>query len=54
MPVVFHASANMSAEIFMTEPDSKLIQTGILLVVSAVILVRERSLFFDRPTSVPK
>ncbi len=49
VPVVFHASANMSAEIFMTEPDSKLIQTGILLVVSAVILVRERSLFFDRP-----
>ena len=49
VPVIFHASANMSAEIFMTDPDSKIIQTGLMLVLSAIILVKERRLFFDRP-----
>jgi membrane protease YdiL (CAAX protease family) len=49
VPVVFHASANMSAEIFMTDPDSKIIQTGLMLFLSAIILVKERRLFFDRP-----
>ena len=49
VPVIFHASANMSAELFMTHPDSKLIQTGILLIFSAVVVIRDRALFFDRP-----
>lgn len=51
VPVVFHASANMSAEIFMTDPDSKIIQTCLMLVLSAIILVKERRLFFDRPAA---
>lgn len=51
VPVIFHASANMSAEIFMTDPDSKIIQTGLMLVLSVIILVRERRLFFDRPSA---
>ena len=51
VPVIFHASANMSAEIFMTHPDSKIIQTGLMLVLSVIILVRERRLFFDRPAA---
>lgn len=49
IPVIFHASANMSAEIFLTDPDSKIIQTGLMLFLSAIILVKERRLFFDRP-----
>lgn len=49
IPVIFHASANMSAEIFLTDPDSKISQTGLMLVLSAIILVKERRLFFDRP-----
>ncbi len=49
VPKVFHASSNMSAEIFMTDPDSKIFQTGPMLVLSAIILVREPRLFFDRP-----
>src|SRR5699024_5200429 len=52
VPVIFHASANMSAEPFMTHPDSKLIQTGILLIFSAVVVIRDRALFFDRPATV--
>src|SRR5699024_4407059 len=51
VPVIFRASANMSAELFMTHPDSKIIQTGVLLIFSAVIVIRDRSLFFDRPAS---
>lgn len=54
VPVIFHASANISAEIFMTDPDSKIIQTGLMLILSAVILVRERRLFFSRPAPVPR
>jgi membrane protease YdiL (CAAX protease family) len=54
VPVIFHASANMSAELFMTHPDSKLIQTGVLLIFSAVIVIRDRSLFFDRPAVAPE
>lgn len=51
IPVIFHASANISAEIFMTHPDSKIIQTGLMLVLSAVILIKERRLFFSRPAA---
>lgn len=49
IPIIFHISANVSAEMFMTDPDSKVIQTGILLVLSAVVVVKERTLFFTRP-----
>lgn len=47
--VVFHLGANLSAELWMTHPDTKIIQTALLLVVTAVVVVRERRLFFDRP-----
>lgn len=49
VPIIFHISANFSAEMFMTDPDSKVIQTGVLLVVSVVVVIRERDLFFARP-----
>lgn len=48
IPIIFHAAANFSAEIFLTHPDSKLIQTGLLLILSIVVLVRERELFFGK------
>lgn len=46
VPIIFHTSANFSAEIFLTHPDSKLIQTALLIVLSIVVLIRERELFF--------
>ena len=49
IPIIFHLSANISAEMFMTHPDAKLIQTGLLLVLSVVIVLRERALFFSSP-----
>ncbi len=45
--IIFHLSANFSNEIFATHPDSKVIQTAILLVVSVIVLVKERKMFFS-------
>ncbi len=49
VPIVFHAAANVSAELFMTDPDSKVLQTGLLLVLSTVIVISDRALFFGVP-----
>lgn len=49
VPVAFHMTANIVNEIFLTDPDTKLIQTAILLVVSALVLVVDRRLFFSSP-----
>jgi len=35
-------------EIFHTHPDSKVIHTVLLLVLSVVIVIRERKFFFDK------
>ncbi len=50
--IVFHLAANFGNEIFMTHPDTKAIQTVVLLVVSVIVLWRERALFFTRPVRV--
>lgn len=47
--IVFHFVANYANEIFRTDPDVKLIQTAILLVVTAGVLWFDRGLFFARP-----
>ncbi|MGF6147306.1 CAAX amino terminal protease self- immunity [Kingella potus] len=49
LAVLFHLSANVGNEIFATHPDSKVIQTGMLLAVCAWLLCRERVLFFAKP-----
>ena len=46
--VLFHMTANVSNEIFETHPDSKIIQTIILLCVTIFILIREKQLFFTK------
>lgn len=47
--LLFHLAANLGNEIFQTHPDSKVIQTGILLLWTAWVLWKERALFFRRP-----
>ncbi len=47
--IVFHFVANYANEIFRTDPDTKIIQSLILLVVTTVVVARERELFFTRP-----
>lgn len=46
--IVFHLSANCSAEIFSTHPDSKVIQTGLLLLLAVVVIFRDRDFFLQR------
>lgn len=49
--ILFHLSANISNEIFATHPDSKVIQTGILLIISVIVLIKEKALFFSKDQS---
>ena len=46
--IVFHITANLFNTIFATHPDSKVIQTGLLLVLTLVLLVRDPDFFFKR------
>jgi len=46
--IVFHITAGYFNEIFATHPDSKCIQTVILLIISAIVVVKERDLFFQK------
>lgn len=48
LPVVFHITAGFFNEIFATHPMSKVIQTGVLLMVSGYIIVKDKELFFKR------
>jgi len=50
--IAFHISANMFNEIFRTHPDGKLIQTGLLIIFCAVILIKDRKFFFDKKTEI--
>jgi hypothetical protein len=49
--VVFHTTAVVFNEIFQTHPDSKVIQTGLLTLLTCVVLWRERTLFFRKPAT---
>lgn len=53
LTIVFHLTANISNEIFATHPDSKVIQTGLLLLVTIVVLVKEKNLFFSKIQTIP-
>ncbi len=44
--IIFHLTAGFANEIFATHPMSKVIQTIILLIISVIILWKERDLFF--------
>jgi len=46
--VLFHFLAGFSNEIFQTHPDSKVIQTLLLLIFSIIIICREKSFFFSK------
>lgn len=45
--VVVHLTANVFNEIFSTHPDTKVIQTGLLLVLVVYLLFKERDFFFN-------
>ncbi|PWU55458.1 CPBP family intramembrane metalloprotease domain-containing protein [Micromonospora globispora] len=47
--IVFHLAANFGNELFLTHPDTKVIQTVLLLVLSVVVVWRDRELFLTPP-----
>ena len=46
--VLFHLCANLGNEIFATHPDSKVIQTALLVPLTAWIVYRNKALFFAK------
>ncbi len=46
--IIFHCSANVTNEIFATHPDSKVIQTVLLLIITIVVLLKEKEMFFRK------
>jgi membrane protease YdiL (CAAX protease family) len=47
LEILFHFEANFFNEIFRTHPDSKIIQTALLLVFSIIIICKEKKFFFS-------
>lgn len=46
--IVFHITAGFFNEIFATHPDSKVIQTVLLLALSVFLIIRDKKFFFSR------
>lgn len=46
--IIFHLTANISNKIFATHPDSKVIQTVLLLIVTIIFLFKDRDIFFKK------
>lgn len=46
--IIFHITAGCFNEVFSTDPDSKVIQTGLLLLLSIVVILKERDFFLRR------
>ena len=46
--IIFHITANLANEVFMTHPDTKIIQTFLLLIVAGIVVTANRGLFFGR------
>jgi membrane protease YdiL (CAAX protease family) len=49
--IIFHITAGFFNEIFATHPDSKIIQTGLLIVFAGVIVMKDRNFFFSKEYS---
>ncbi|MEL4504271.1 type II CAAX endopeptidase family protein [Luteococcus sp. H138] len=49
IPVLVHLSANYGNEIFLTHPDTKALQTLLLIALCGWVLWHDRELFFTRP-----
>ena len=48
LAMVFHITAGFFNEIFATNPDSKVVQTGLLLIFAVIVVIREKDLFFNK------
>jgi membrane protease YdiL (CAAX protease family) len=50
LTIIFHITAGFFNEIFATNPDSKIIQTVLLLILATTIVVNDREFFFEKAT----
>jgi len=48
VPIVFHITAGYFNEIFSTHPDTKVIQTVLLIILATFVVLKERDFFFNR------
>ncbi|EKD45386.1 MAG: CAAX amino protease family protein [uncultured bacterium] len=48
LAIIFHMSGNFSSEIFSTHPDTKIIYTILLTLLSAMIICVEKNMFFKK------
>ncbi|MCD7898771.1 MAG: CPBP family intramembrane metalloprotease [Bacteroides sp.] len=46
--IIFHITAGLFNELFAPHPDSKIIQTVLLLILAVVVMIRNKKLFFDK------
>lgn len=46
--IIFHITAGFFNEIFATHPMSKVIQTGLLLLLSVYLVIKDKELFFQK------
>ncbi len=52
LPVIFHITAVFFNEIFATHPDSKIIQTILLLILAGYLIIGDRKFFFSKDISL--
>lgn len=46
--IIFHLSAGLFNEMFQTHPDTKVIQTGLLVMLTAAIIIADPGFFFGK------
>lgn len=46
--IIFHISAGCFNELFNTHPMSKVIQTGLLIILSIILIVKDKEFFFNK------
>lgn len=52
--IIFHITAGLFNELFAPHPDSKIIQTAILIVLAVIVVIKDRELFFGKNISSTK
>lgn len=46
--IVFHITAGCFNELFATHPDSKVIQTGLLMLLAIIVIIKDKDFFLNR------
>jgi len=44
--IIFHITAGLFNELFAPHPDSKIIQTALLLILAIIVVIKDRKMFF--------